>query len=171
MKSSYDTIITGVLVSEGVYSNDAGDPGGPTKYGITIWDGRAYWKKNATAADMKAMSLSVAKEIYRTKYWAKIDGDDLPAGVDYAVFDYGVNSGISRAAKVLQRLVGTKADGIIGPHTILATREHDQIELINDICDERLNFLHDLASWRLFGKGWNSRVRRVRTDSLKLAQG
>jgi lysozyme family protein len=47
--------------------------------------------------------------------------DELPSGVDYAVFDYGVNSGISRAAKVLQRLVGTDVDGEIGPNTIAAT--------------------------------------------------
>src|SRR5882757_3410774 len=122
MKSSYDIALKAVLEDEGGYSNDAGDPGGPTNWGITIYDARAYWKKNATAADVRAMPLEVAKDIYRAKYWDAMDCDDLPAGVDYCVFDYGVNSGIGRSAKVLQRLVGTNVDGAIGPKTLAAVK-------------------------------------------------
>ncbi len=173
MKSSYDEALKRVLEHEGNYSNDPGDSGGPTKYGITIWDARAYWKKDATAADVKALPLSVAKEIYRTKYWAKVDGDDLPAGVDYAVFDYGVNSGISRAAKVLQRLTGAAVDGTIGPKTVAATRDYVEVhgaeKLINAIQDERLNFLQGLGIWRIFGRGWGRRVKEVRALALEMA--
>ena len=80
-------------------------PGGPTNWGITIHDARAYWKEDATAADVRNMPVEVAKDIYRSKYWDAMRCDELPAGVDYAVFDYGVNSGIGRAGKVLRRLV------------------------------------------------------------------
>ena len=52
------------------------------------------------------MPIEVAKRIYRSKYWNATRCDDLPAGVDYAVFDYAVNSGVGRAGKVLRRLVG-----------------------------------------------------------------
>src|SRR5258705_5153236 len=98
--SSYDEALRRVIVHEGGYSNHPTDPGGPTNWGITIHDARAYWKTEATAADVRSMPVEVAKDIYRSKYWDAMRCDDLPAGVDYAVFDYGVNSGIGRAVRV-----------------------------------------------------------------------
>ena len=69
--------------------------------------------------------------IYRQKYWDALRCDELPAGVDYAVFDYGVNSGIRRAAKVLQRLIGVDVDGEIGPNTIAAAKRAKASQLID----------------------------------------
>ena len=106
VKQTYEAAITRVFADEGGYTNDAADPGGPTNWGITIFDARMYWKPGATAADVRAMPKSVAEQIYRDKYAAVVQYDLLPAGVDYAVLDYGINSGVGRAAKVLQRLVG-----------------------------------------------------------------
>ena len=90
----------GVFLHEGGYTNDPRDPGGPTNWGITIYDARRYWKSNATAADVKAMPKSVAEAIYWPHYAVPLCYDDLPAGPDYAALDYGINSGVSRAAKV-----------------------------------------------------------------------
>jgi lysozyme family protein len=129
--SSYDEALRRVLVHEGGYSNHPSDPGGPTNWGITIHEARAYWKKEATADDVRSMPVDVAKNIYRSKYWDAMCCDNLPAGVDYAVFDYGVNSGIARAARVLQRLVGASVDGEVGPDTIAATARATPAELIN----------------------------------------
>lgn len=171
MKSSYELSLKLVLESEGGYTNDAADPGGPTNWGITIYDARAYWRKNAGAADVKAMPIDVAKDIYKAKYWDALECDELPAGVDYAVFDYGVNSGIARAAKVLQNLVGTTADGHIGPKTIAAANASAQKpELIEAICDERLKFLKGLHTWSVFGRGWGRRVNEVSHTALALAE-
>jgi len=142
--SSYDEALARLLVHEGGYSNHPSDPGGPTNWGITLRDARAYWKRDATASDVRAMPVAIAKGIYRSKYWAAMRCDDLPAGVDYAVFDYGVNSGVSRAAKVLQRLIGFiggDVDGEIGDKTVAAAAKADPGKLINAICDERLAFL------------------------------
>ena len=86
--------------------------------------------------------------IYRQNYWNALRCDDLPAGVDYAVFDYGVNSGIGRAAKVLQRLVATAVDGEVGPDTIAATKRANAAALIERICSERLAFLQGLRTGR-----------------------
>ena len=96
MKASYEAALARLLAHEGGYSNHPSDPGGPTNFGITIVDYRKYVKPGATAADVKAMTLDEAKKIYRAKYWDAQRCDELPAGVDYAVFDYGVNSGIGR---------------------------------------------------------------------------
>ncbi|MEA2961680.1 MAG: hypothetical protein QOI46_1778 [Alphaproteobacteria bacterium] len=167
--SSYDEALRRVLVHEGGYSNHPSDPGGPTNWGITIHDARAYWKKEATATDVRSMPVEVAKDIYRSKYWDAMCCDNLPTGVDYAVFDYGVNSGIARAARVLQRLVGTSVDGEIGRDTIAATARAKPAELINQICDERLAFLQGLKTWSVFGNGWGRRVREVRAAAVAMA--
>lgn len=168
--SSYDAALACLLGHEGGYSNHPDDPGGPTKYGITIADYRRYVKADADAADMRAMPLADAKGIYRARYWAVLRCDDLPAGLDYAVFDYGVNSGVSRAAKVLQRIVGVDDDGAIGPVTLAAVARHDAPALIEALCDERFAFLKSLKTWRVFGGGWGRRVTEVRAAALAMTR-
>lgn len=106
MKSTYDVCLPLLLAHEGGYSNHPSDPGGPTNFGITIFDYRKYVNPRATAADVRAMTVEEAKRIYRARYWDAQRCDELPAGLDYAVFDYGVNSGTGRSAKVLRRLLG-----------------------------------------------------------------
>lgn len=167
--SSYNEALKRLLEHEGGYTNDPRDPGQATNFGITIFDYRKYVNPNATATDVRSMPVEVAKRIYREKYWNALLGDDLPAGVDYAIFDYGVNSGISRAAKVLQRLLGLPADGVIGPVTIAAAKKADASRLINQISDERLAFLQGLSTWDVFGNGWGRRVREVRAYAQTLA--
>jgi lysozyme family protein len=169
--SSYDEALSRLLVHEGGYSNHPADPGGPTNFGITLADARAYWKRDATAADVRAMPRAVAREIYRSKYWAALRGNDLPAGVDYAVFDYGVNSGIGRAGKVLRRLVGlADTTSAIDGAVIAAVWRRPPKRLIEAICDERLAFLQSLSTWGVFGNGWGRRVREVRAAALAMAE-
>lgn len=168
MKENYERCLAEVLEQEGGYSNDPGDPGGPTKYGITIFDCRMYWKHDATAADVRALPLDVAKQIYKSKYWDKISGDVLPSGVDLAVFDYEVNSG-TRGPMVLQRFLDVPDDGVVGPNTLAALVGKDPTKLITEICDERLSFLKRLGTWRLFGRGWGRRVAEVKALALKMA--
>jgi lysozyme family protein len=169
MKTSYDESLRRLLVHEGGYTNDAADPGGPTNFGITIFDYRMYVKPNATAADVRAMKVEEAKAIYRAKYWDAQRCDELSAGVDYAVFDYGVNSGIGRSKKVLQRVAGIAADGALGDATMTAVAAMDPKQLIAAICDERLRFLQGLRTWPVFGKGWGRRVAEVKSTALAMA--
>lgn len=167
--SSYDAALARVLAHEGGYTDDPRDPGGPTHFGITIADYRRYAKPNATAADVAAMPLADAKAIYRAHYWTPLRCDDLPAGLDYAVFDYGVNSGISRAAKCLQRIAGVDDDGVVGPATLAAVRAVPAGALIASLCDERLRFLQSLRTWPVFGKGWGRRVAEVKAAAIAMA--
>jgi lysozyme family protein len=168
-KHIYNQALDRLLAHEGGYTNHPADPGGPTNFGITIYDYRRYVKPGATAADVKAMTVDQAKRIYRARYWDAQRCDELPAGVDYAVFDYGVNSGIGRSKKVLQRVLGVKADGVIGPETMRVALAADPKTVVNAICDERLAFLKRLRTWPVFGRGWERRVIEVRAVSLALA--
>jgi lysozyme family protein len=124
----------------------------------------------ATAADVRAMTVEEAKRIYRARYWDAQRCDELPAGLDYAVFDYGINSGIGRSVKVLRRLLGlsdrsvTISDDVIG-----ATHAVDPTTLVSRICDERLRFLRSLRTWPIFGAGWGRRVAEVKVAALAMA--
>lgn len=167
-----DHCIRLVLGSEGGYTNDAADPGGPTNFGITIYDYRKYVKPDATAADVRAMTVEEAIAIYQAKYWAAQRCGDLMSGVDYAVFDYGVNSGIGRSSKVLRRVLGmSDVTSIVTEDVIIAVSEAKASTIINEICDERLNFLQSLRTWSVFGRGWGRRVVEVRAAALQLASG
>ena len=171
--ANYDASLARVLKHEGGYTNHPSDPGGPTNFGITIHDYRRYIKANGTAADVRDMTLADAAKIYRARYWLALRCDELPAGLDYAVFDYGVNSGTGRAAKVMQRLLGigigsgtTMTDAVIAG----ALKAGPSI-LIARLCDERLTFLKSLRTWPVFGAGWSRRVAEVRRDALAMANG
>jgi lysozyme family protein len=166
--SDFDIAATRVLADEGGFTDDPKDGGGPTNYGITIYDVRLYLKADATADDVRHITPDQAKTIFRSHYWDPMHCDDLPAGVDYCVFDYGVNSGIGRAPKILQALVGAEVDGEIGPETIDATNKADPRTLINAICDERMEFLQGRRNWPRFKKGWTRRVSGVRTNALAM---
>lgn len=170
MKKNYETCLPLLLAHEGGYTNDTRDPGGPTNFGITIFDYRKYVKPNATAADIRAMSIDDAKNIYRVRYWDAQRCDDLPGGVDYAIFDYGVNSGVSRAGKVLRRVIGLpEARSGIDVDVITTVRAMDAKSVITAVCAERLKFLQSLRTWKTFGTGWARRVADVRRTALSLA--
>jgi lysozyme family protein len=170
MHSSYDDALKRLLAHEGGYTNDAADPGGPTNFGITIYDYRKYVKPGATAADVRAMSLADAKGIYRSKYWRELRCDELPAGVDDSVFDYGVNSGVARAGKVLRRVLGMNDnDWHVTDAVLAAVRQRDPARIIHAIARERLHFLQGLRTWPVFGRGWGRRVAEVEAFDLKLA--
>jgi lysozyme family protein len=168
--STYEPSLTRLLAHEGGYTDHPDDPGGPTNFGITIADYRRYAKAGATAADVRAMSIDEAMAIYRRRYWDAQRCDDLPAGVDYAVFDYGVNSGIGRSGKVLRRMLRLADDSsIVTDDVIAAARSADARALVTAICDERLRFLKSLKTWAVFGKGWGRRVDEVKAVALQMA--
>lgn len=146
---------------EGGYSNNKNDPGGPTKYGITHRTLAAHrGVPSVTEAQVKALTLKEAEEIYRRSYWTQSGGDLLPVGLDYAAFDFGVNSGPARAVKSLQKVVGVTQDGIVGGQTVAAVERYPGgvQALIRDYCDERMRFLRGLKTWGSFGRGWTIRV-------------
>jgi len=167
---TYDEALRRLLAHEGGYTNHPSDPGGPTNFGITIYDYRKYVKPNATADDVRAMKIGEAKAIYRAKYWDAQRCDELPAGVDYSVFDYGVNSGTGRSGKVLRRVVGLPdTTHAVTDEVLRAVAKRDPKALVVAINDERLAFLMRLKTWPVFGKGWGARVAAVKSVSLCMA--
>lgn len=158
-----------VFKVEGGYVDHPRDPGGATNLGVTIATLRAWRKRPVSKADVKALTKEEATAIYKAQYWDKVAGDDLPAGLDYAMFDFGINSGPSRAVKFLQQILGVKADGVIGVMTLEAVRQHPVNYLISELCNSRIAWLRRLKTWDTFGKGWTRRIEHVRATALSFA--
>jgi uncharacterized protein (TIGR02594 family) len=156
-----------VLKWEGGNDDDPRDPGGRTSRGILQreWD---VWRTThpGLPSDVWQAPQDQVVAIYKQKYWDAMLCAQMPAGVDLAAFDFGVNSGISRSAKFLQAIVGTTQDDEIGPDTIAATVKSDPASTIHQLCDKRLAFLQGLGTWPTFGKGWSNRVADVRAQAL-----
>jgi lysozyme family protein len=170
MNRNFRHALAMVLRHEGGYVHHPKDPGGATNKGITLGTYRQYVNPNGTAADLKRITDAEVAKVYKEHYWDAVSGDALPDGVDYAVFDYAVNSGPSRGIRALQRAVDVIADGKIGPATMIAVMRHDPAQLINEICDGRLRFLKGLDTWVDFGKGWSRRVADVRKHALAMLE-
>lgn len=164
MKGTFPKALNLVLKHEGGFVNDPHDPGGATNKGITqaVYDGYRIRKKLSKRSVREIESTEV-EELYKTRYWDLIKGDLLPAGLDYCIFDFAVNSGTGRAAQFLQRAVDADPDGKIGPKTLAAISEHCVEFIIEKVCNDRLLFLQHLGTFKYFGRGWTARVEEVRT--------
>ena len=169
MKDNFDEALKAILHHEGGFVNHPKDPGGMTNLGVTkkVWEEWVGHEVDEKA--MRGLTPEIVGPMYKVKYWDKVKGDDLPAGVDYVVFDAAVNSGPGRAAKWLQACVGVDPDGGIGPKTLAAVNAFDASQLVEDYAKRRLSFLMDLETWDTFGKGWGRRVAEVQKTGLDMA--
>jgi lysozyme family protein len=168
MKGNFVDSLSRVLKHEGGYVNHPTDPGGMTNLGITKATWEEWVGRSSNEKEMRSLTPEMVALLYRRKYWDKIQGDSLPDGVDYAVFDFSVNSGPGRAAKFLQEIVGVKADGAIGPKTLTAIHNKNPKELVIAYNAKRQAFLECLPTFTTFGKGWSNRVAGVTSHSLSM---
>ena len=143
-----------LLKHEGGFSDHAADPGGKTRFGIT----EAVAREVGYRGDMRELPLDLAKRIYEDRYWDAVRADELPEAARYAVFDAAVNSGPRQAILWLQRAVGVKDDGIIGPQTLAAVRAADPEQVLRRMLAQRLRFMTGLSNWPAFGRGWARRI-------------
>ena len=171
MIDNFDKSLQLVLSHEGGFVNHPRDPGGATNKGVTLQTFRRFFGPSKTVDDLRAISSEQLAHVYRSGYWEKCRCDQLPGGVDYAVFDVAVNSGPGRAAKFVQAIVGATQDGAIGPNTLELVGTQDAAKLINTLCDLRLAFLKGLSTFDAFGKGWTRRVSEVRSKALEMQRG
>ena len=168
MKGNLSACLAVTLTHEGGWSDHPRDPGGATMKGVTLAVFRKY-HPGATKADLRAISDADVQRIYSVGYWNPVRGDDLPAGVDLATFDFAVNSGVSRGAKALQAAVGAAQDGAVGPATVARAAKADPVAVVKSICARRLSFVRGLSTWGTFGRGWARRIADVEAKGVKMA--
>jgi lysozyme family protein len=176
MKQNWKRVADLSIASEGGFTDDPRDRGNWT--GGARGKGQLKGTKYGIAAntyghlDIKNLTRAQAVAIYKKDFWDKISGDRLPSGLDYAVFDYAINSGVVGGVKPLQRIVGVKADGIMGGETLKAIESFPDLELlIKKYLDGRLAFMKRLSTWKVHGKGWTTRVNKVKRIALQMCEG
>jgi len=167
--SNYDKCLETILHHEGGYVNHPKDPGGETNLGVT----KRVYEEHGGTKDMKDLVVEDVAPIYRKSYWDKLKCDDVPAGLDLCLFDFGVNAGPGRAAKYLQRQIGTVADGGIGPNTLRTLGEyiekHGVEETIKKYQEARQGYYEQLSTFDTFGRGWTRRVNETTELALSMA--
>jgi lysozyme family protein len=160
---------------EGGDVNNPKDSGGHTNFGITqkVYDSYRL-NRELTSQSVSAITYDEVQQIYYSQYWQPIRGDDLPVGLSLAVFDYAVNSGVSRAVKDLQRVLNVSVDGQLGEVTckaaIDAVKNSATPTVIDLYCQARLTFMRSLSTWATFGKGWQPRVEGIQAQAVAFAQ-
>lgn len=173
-----------VLEDEGgeKFTNNPKDPGGATKYGISLrfagsvkldLDGDGQ----TTKADIVALTKAEAMQLYLVHFWMVLQCKELPRGLDYCVFDCGVNQGVAAAGRLLQRSIGAKEDGKIGPATIAAVhvKSNDLIGLTTEFMAQRNTRYCRLAiesvNAQSFILGWMRRTARVEAHAIRMING
>ncbi len=118
-----------IVAREGGFVNDPDDPGGATKFGVTIHTMRRLGLDltgdgQVAVNDVRALTRAQATDIFIAHYFDAPRIAALPNALQPSMFDMYVNAG-ANAVKILQRLLRDMGfdiaiDGAIGPQTISA---------------------------------------------------
>lgn len=158
-----------IVAREGGYANDPDDPGGATKFGVTIHTMRRLGLDlnadgRVTADDVKVLDEEKAVEIFVEHYFVRPRIDELPEAIQPSVFDMYVNAG-AHAVRILQRLfnsmrIDVLVDGVIGPQTIAAAEQAWDAapdHLVDAYGIARRNYYYALADRRVASRKYARR--------------
>ena len=152
----FDSAFEALIGHEGGHVDHPNDPGGETKYGIS--------KRSYPEVNIAGLTLDEAKAIYRADYWDRVRADELPSELRFLLFDAAVNAGVAQSIKWLQRAVGARDDGVIGPITLAAIADSNPHQISSNFLGQRLKHMTDLRHWDQFGRGWARRIASNLTD-------
>lgn len=166
MMSDFERALPIVLRREGGYVDDPNDRGGETNFGVTHMT-YERWRKSQglPKRSVKEITQKEVAAIYRG-YWdaAKCDAMDWPVSAIH--FDAAINSGPTRAVKLLQKAVGSKQDGVIGPITLSAIKSKPTHWLANELMWTRVAYYRSIAKGTQLNhlRGWLGRLIHLRAD-------
>jgi len=171
MKENFEQSLKMLLKHEGNYSFHPDDPGGETMKGVTRAVYEQWVGRQVMDGEMKTLTDADVAPIYKTNYWDRIRADELPSGLDFAAFDWAVNSGTGRPAKVIQKYISAKQDGAIGPKTLALVAENDPANMIQYLYEQRQKFYERLKTFETFGKGWTRRSQETLKAAKEMTNG
>ena len=170
MKENFDKCLAMLLEHEGGYVNSKHDRGGMTNLGVTkrVYD--EWIGRETTEQEMRDLTPDDVAPIYKKNYWDRVKGDSLPSGLDWACFDWAVNSGSGRPSKAVQRAVGATQDGAIGNQTLGLVAEKDPKFIIDYVYTVRQAFYESLDDFKHFGRGWSRRNTETLHQAMKMVE-
>lgn len=176
MKENFNKCLALTLKEEGGFQNDPRDSGnhlpdgraGCTNLGVTQAAWEAFVGHPVSMADMKALTPEKVTPFYKQKYWNPVYADVLPSGVDYLLFDFGVNAGVGTSVKLFQQAIGCVPDGVIGPNTIAVIKAADPKSLVEKFSDKKIAYYRGLKLFPVYGAGWLRRVQDVKSVALTM---
>ena len=160
-----------VINEEGGFVNDPADPGGATKFGVSIRShardiGDLDHDGDIDADDVRILTVDQAVEIYHEHYWAAVRGEELDPQLAVVLLDTGVNCGIDRAIRMLQEVIGAVVDGQFGPATMRRVQETNGID--RAFIEARKAYYRTLKKFPRYGRGWLARVDRLSVTARQL---
>lgn len=161
-------VIKLIINSEGKYSNNPRDKGGPTMYGVAWNYNAAYLHMHfgmKESTDVRNLTLDQAKQLYYDRYWLPSGGPKITdADLGYIHLDAAVNCGTGQAATFLSRLSKDPLhyDGTGGKNRTLF------MSLFLEYTAQRLAFYTHCRDRDAFLEGWINRMADVIRNSLNL---
>ena len=157
-----------ILKWEGGFVNDPQDLGGATNMGVTIstWKQVGYDKDCDGDIDVNDLHLltrdDVVNRVLKPHYWDRWRADEIESqSIANIVVDWVWGSGKPGITRV-QKLLGVKQDGIVGPKTLAAINSCSPLPLFGMIKAERKRYIDEICRKRpannKFKKGWLNRL-------------
>lgn len=110
--------------------------------------------------------LEEVKMFYKKNFWDRMRLDEITdQHKANEMFVFGVNAGCGRSVRLAQLVVGTVADGLIGPKTIAAINSYDVDEFDREFDEEEVKYYEAIVrnnpEKRIFLNGWKNRAKAV----------
>ncbi len=149
--------------------NDPYDRGGATLVGVTIGTYREYCRKSGcktpTKADLNNLSYTEWIYIFRSMFWNRWKADEIQSQkVAEMLVDWVWTSG-NYGITLPQKLLGVRADGIVGPITLAAVNGRNANLLFEQLKTERIAYTERICQARpinmKFRNGWLRRINSL----------
>lgn len=147
---------------EGGFANHPKDPGGATMKGVTLETFRHFYGSARTVEQLKAITEEQWDYIFKKGYWDVFRCDEIRSqSVANLLTDWVWASG-PVVVKIVQSLLGVKADGAVGPVTLGALNALQGSVAFQRIWNRRKAFIESLRNYDVFGNGWMNRLDSIR---------
>lgn len=155
-----------ILKWEGGYAGNV-DGASCTMKGITLATFRAYYGKNKNCKDLKNITDSQWDMIFIDKFWDRWLANNINSqSIANLLVDWLWNCGVY-GITYPQRVLGVKADGVVGNKTISAVNDYpNQEELFNKLWNSRKNYYISIAKGnkKKFLNGWLNRLNEIKWE-------